>query len=110
MIELNRVEDIKKMIATEDMLLLYFGNHVWGVCVDLEPKVRKMLGEYEKISSAYIDVDKNMDLAARYSMFVIPGILFYIQGKEFIRDAGTLSVPKLKSEIDRYYHMFFDEE
>ena len=69
-----------------------------------------MLGEYEKISSAYIDVDKNMDLAARYSMFVIPGILFYIQGKEFIRDAGTVSVLRLESEIDRYYHMFFDEE
>ena len=96
-------EYIEKIIKENNIVMLYFGSESCSVCVDLKPKVEKMLKKYKKIKFVDIEVNQNLKLSRRYNIFTMPAILLYIEGKEVIREARYLSMAELESKIDRYY-------
>lgn len=104
---INR-EELLKRIEKEKMILLYFGDDTCSVCVDMKPKVINILNKYNKIDSAFIGINKNLELAREFNIFTMPAILLYIEGKEAIREARYLSVQELEKNIDRYYNLVFD--
>lgn len=100
--------ELEEIIAKETMALVYFGNLQCGVCLDLKPKVEEMLKTYPEIKSYYVSVDYQLEIAAAYSIFTIPGILVFAEGKEFLREARNISMNLIEEKIDRYYQMVFD--
>lgn len=101
-------EDILNEVNSKDMTLVYFGNESCGVCVDLKPKVEKLLEEnFPKLGSMYVDVEKSLKLAAEFQVFTIPALIVYADGKEVIKEARHMSVLELENKIDRYYKMLF---
>lgn len=100
-------EELKEIIKDNEIVLVYFGNDIWSVCVDLLPKVELVLEQYPKIKSAYVDVEKLVRLASEYSFFTVPGILVFIEGKETIRQARLVSIGDLEGQLDRYYQLLF---
>ena len=106
--KLRTKEEILKEIEDNEMTLLYFGMDTCGVCVDMQPKIEKMLEKYPKIKSFRIDADYDVKLAAEYSIFTIPVVILYAEQKEVIREARHISVFELDDKIARYYDMFFN--
>jgi len=45
------------------------------------------------------------ELAAQKNVFTVPTILFYFDGKEYIRKARFVNFDELESEIERYYRL-----
>ena len=105
---INAKELLEEKINSDNMVLVYFGNSACGVCVDLKPKVEQMLLDYPKIKSYYIDVEAFPMTAASYSIFTIPGILVFAQGREYVREARHISIGVLKNKVHRYYQMLFN--
>lgn len=66
-----------------------------------------MLEDFPKIEAGYVDLDNIPEAAGKFSVFTIPGILIYIQGKESIRKARYVSVDELAGEISRYYNLLY---
>ncbi|GAA0738061.1 hypothetical protein GCM10008906_15000 [Clostridium oceanicum] len=64
-----------------------------------------MLKKYEKIEFIKIDIDLNPKIASRYSVYTIPTILLFIEGKETIREARFISLLDLDNKINRYYNL-----
>lgn len=106
---LTSKETIKELINNNKMLLLYFSNNTCGVCHVLKPKVEKLLKNYPEIKSYQIDLEKSLEIAAEYSIFTIPAILVFIEGKEIIREARFISIQDMESKINRCYNMVFGE-
>jgi thiol-disulfide isomerase/thioredoxin len=104
----NSLEEIKKLIENNQMILLYFGGNSCSVCSAVKPKIEEILKAYPKIKGVQIDVEKSLDVSAAYNIFTIPAILVYIEGKEIIREARHISIQDLSSKIDRYYNMLFE--
>lgn len=102
-------EEFKNMIEKKSMVIVYFGSEMCGVCSALKPKIEEMLEKYPKIKSVQVDVDISPEMAAANNIFTIPGILFFIDNKEAIREARFISVPDIESKISRYYHMYFEQ-
>jgi len=105
--KIETLEQIEQQIKENDMVLFYFGMNTCGVCVDLLPKIDKMLEKYPEIKSFEIDARNDLKLAAQFDVFTAPVIVVYIDGKEGIREARLISVPDLESKIKRYYDMIF---
>lgn len=105
---IDSIELIDKAIEDNKMILIYFGNSTWGVCIDLKPKVLALLKEYPGVEFIYVDADKSQKVAAHYNIFTIPGILLYVDGKESIREARHISISDFDSKIKRYYNMLFN--
>jgi thiol-disulfide isomerase/thioredoxin len=100
-------EELKILIKENLMVSVYFGGDDCGVCTALKPKVKELLKEYDNIKSVEVDVNNNFDISAAYSIFTIPAILIFIEGKEIIREARHISVQDLNNKIERYYNMLF---
>ncbi len=105
---INSKELIEKTIDGNEMVLLYFGTNSCGVCIDMKPKVEKILKKYPKIKAFQVDVEDSIKIATSYNIFTIPAILLFIQGKETVREARHISIPDIDNKIDRYYALLFD--
>jgi len=101
----DSLELIKQTIDSNDMVLIYFGNKTCGVCTDLKPKVEKVLEEYPRIKSIYVDIEKSHNIAVSYNFFTVPAILVFVEGKVTIREARYISVPDISNRISRYYNL-----
>jgi len=99
---LNSIFEINEFISSGDMRLLYLSRPDCGVCQALIPKIKDMILGFPDLDGRYIDLDQLPEAAGNYSIFTIPGILVFIQGKETIRKARYVSVEELKTEIERY--------
>ncbi len=89
--------------------LLYFSHQNCGVCKVLRPKVEQMLEKnFPKLSFAYVDVEKSPVIAAGHSVFTVPVILVFFEGREFYRFARGISVGELQQRIERPYRLKFE--
>lgn len=108
---MNKIDtngDIEKLISENTIALIYFGSENCNVCTAMRPKIEKILKDYPKIASAEVDTEKSIQIAAEYSIFTIPVVLLYIEGKEAIREARHISIEDISNKIERYYKLIFN--
>jgi thiol-disulfide isomerase/thioredoxin len=85
------------------MAVIYFTGSVCGACETIKIKIEDILRRFTKIKSGEINVEKHLDLAAKYNIFSVPIFLLYIEGKESIRLGRNLDLLELEVNIKRYY-------
>ena len=103
---MNTIENIEKTIKENMAVMLYFSAPTCNVCHALKPKlldaIEQNFKEFEIIS---IDVSQEQDIAAHYSVFAIPTVLIFLDGREFIRKSRHMSVDEVIREIQRPYEI-----
>ena len=106
--EIRSVEDIEKLIDETPALLLYISTEGCNVCRELKPKIIKLLdGHFPEMRFQYVDIERIKDAAGKFSVFAIPAILVYFDGKEFFREGRNLGIEQLREKIGRPYSMHF---
>ncbi len=98
--------EIEASLASKSLVLLYCSQPACNVCKSLLPKVEDMMKEYPKASSLYVDLEDIQDFAGRHTVFSIPTILFFAEGKEQFRLVRTFGLNELSEKIDRIYKHF----
>ncbi len=72
-----------------------------GPCRAVSPTVEELSGEYKgKVDFVKVNVDQNNDLAQKYSIFSIPTLAIFANGKVIAQSAGATSKDKIRSYID----------
>jgi len=72
-----------------------------GPCRAVSPAVEELSGEYkDKVDFVKVDVDQNDELAQKYSVFSIPTLAIFANGKVIAQTAGAASKDKIRSYID----------
>lgn len=107
MIDVASLEELRGKIAGEPFVLAYFSRPDCGICTALKPKVSEMIGELAEATSYYVNLDAFPEAAGEYSIFTIPGILLFVDGKESIREARYVSAPELEQKMNRLYELKF---
>ncbi|WP_096233618.1 thioredoxin family protein [Thermoanaerobacterium sp. RBIITD] len=105
--KLNNIDDMKRLIKRNNMVLLYFSTVNCGICTTLLPKIDEMLLTYPNISAFHVSIDELPAASGEFSIFTVPSILVYIEGKEVIREARFISMDTLEDKIQKYYNMIF---
>ncbi|MDQ7916800.1 thioredoxin family protein [Mesonia sp. MT50] len=102
------LKKIENQIATGEASLLYFSGTHCSVCQSLRPKLEKALIEhFPQLCFLNIDAQQHPEIAASYMVFQVPTMLFFIDGKEYIRKGGNLSVPIFVEQIERLYKLYY---
>ena len=107
MIELNTLDEVKEFIKNNIIAMIYFSSEGCSVCGALLPKIQEMIIKFPEVKISKVQVDKFTEVAGQYSIFTLPAILVYIEGKEGIREARFISVEILEGSIERYYELLF---
>jgi len=106
--DLFTLDEFNSLISSSRAVALYFSTPDCNVCKVLKPKLIEMLEEeFSLINFVYVDCEKAKELAAQNSIFSVPTILFFFDGKEYIRKARFVNLDELRDEIDRIYSMMF---
>ena len=104
-------ETLNDLRRQEAALMLYFHNDVCGVCKVLWPKLEGLMKErFPRVKVIRVNASESRELAGQLQMLSIPGILLYIDGHEYYRGNGMVSLGQLEEQIARPYHLMFDEE
>jgi len=102
------LEEFKNYINDNLAVLVYISTTECNVCKALRPKVENMIQkEYPKIKFIYIESNKYPEIAAQYSVFTVPTLLVFFDGKESIRKSRYIGVQELSNNIERSYNMIF---
>jgi thioredoxin 1 len=73
-----------------------------GPCRAVSPAVEELSKEYkDKVDFVKVNVDQNNDLAQKYSVFSIPTLAIFANGKVIAQTAGAASKDSIKSYIDK---------
>jgi thiol-disulfide isomerase/thioredoxin len=106
--EVHTLESVKHTIETEEMVLLYISRPNCSVCHALLPQVEEVLKEYPGIVSVQADAAEIPELAGEYSIFTVPVLLVFIEGKEMMRKARFVPIDDLNQRLSRLMTMFED--
>jgi len=109
MIELFNMTEIQNKMNSKGFHLFYLSRPECGVCAAVKAKVNEMIKKYPLVETYYVNLNTVPEAAGQYSIFTIPAILLYADGREMIREARYLSVSSLDDQIDRYYSLAFGE-
>lgn len=107
--KINHIKDIEQSIKGNDMVFIYFSTHDCGICTSLLPKLEEMLVNYPKIKSYHISIDEIPVASGKFSVFTVPTVIVYVDGKEAIREARFITMDTLEEKVSKYYSLFFEE-
>ncbi|MDD2905572.1 MAG: thioredoxin family protein [Sulfurimonas sp.] len=103
---MQTIENIEKIIDENIAVMLYFSAPTCNVCHALKPKLLEAIdANFEKFEIISIDTSIEQETAAHFSVFTIPTVLVFLDGKEFLRKSRHMSVDEVIREIKRPYEI-----
>ena len=97
-----------EIVKSNQAVCFYLSTLECTVCKVLKPKVIEMLkDDFHKIHFCYVDLNEAKEIRGQLSVFSVPTILVYFEGKETIRVSRNVHLDELREQIDRYYKMIF---
>ena len=95
----------------EDNVLLYFWNSSCSVCGPLYIKLEELIKEsFPQLSIQKVDIVEKPELKATYGVYTSPLILLLLDGKEYLRTGGNVSIHELRQKIERLYSLKFEDQ
>ena len=100
------IEAIEQRLQSELAVALYFSAPTCNVCHALKPKLLSAFEEnFPQLQLISIDISESPEIASHFSVFTIPTLLVYLDGKEFLRKSRHMSVGEVVQEVKRPYDM-----
>ena len=101
---MQTLEEVQKIIDENMAVMLYFSAPTCNVCKALKPKLLEAIeSNFDKFEIVSIDTSIEQDIAAHYSVFAIPTVLIFLDGREFLRKSRHMSIDEVVREIERPY-------
>ena len=98
----ERFEEIQPIIEEKKINVLYFSTDTCNVCKTLRPRIAKLIEQYEKADSYYINTDHVPEAKGSFMVFSVPVIALFYEGKELKRFNRYSSVGEISGFIDRF--------
>ncbi|WP_055069878.1 thioredoxin family protein [Clostridium massiliamazoniense] len=98
-------KEIENLINNESISLIYFTGNTCMACDVIKGKLSEIIKEYPKVKMGVINGEEQVKLAADYSVFSLPLLILYVDGKESFRVGRNFSVLEFMEVLDRYYDM-----
>ncbi|PKR77262.1 thiol reductase thioredoxin [Halalkalibacillus sediminis] len=99
----NSVEEIDQWIDDKPLALLYIFGERCSVCHGLQPQVQNVIERYPKVEMKQVNVNKVPDVAGRFSIFTVPVVLLFVDGKEYVREARVVPMEPFEEKINKIY-------
>ncbi len=108
--QLNSPPAFQDHLQASPLAAVYFSGPDCGVCSVLKPKLLALFSsEFPDLSVAEVDCARQPELSASQSVFTIPTLLIYIDGREAFRFARSFSPAQVRDSLQRPYGLFTGE-
>lgn len=101
--KLQKIQEVITFINETHLAFLYVSQEDCSVCHALKPKLIELLKNYPKIDLREVEADKVKEISAEYLIFSAPTLLFFVDGKEYLREGKFVQFKKLANSIEQIY-------
>ncbi len=99
---LTTPEELDRLLQQHPGVLLYFTTPGCNVCKVLRPKLFDLFQHhYPEMVRAVVDLEQSPAFSGHYSVFAVPTVLLFLDGREFVRKSRSFSPAELVREIER---------
>lgn len=105
--QLLTIEEVDAFIAENTLSFLYISQPNCSVCHGLLPQVEQLLTKFPFIKTGHIHSNKLPAIAGHLSIFTVPVLLLFVEGKEFVREARIVHLDQLEDKIHSIYKHFY---
>jgi len=103
---MQTLDTINQTLNSNDAVMLYFSAPTCNVCHALKPKlVEAITDQFPTFVIESIDISQTPEIASHFSVFTIPTVLVFFQGREFLRKSRHMSVGEVIDSIERPYNL-----
>lgn len=104
--ELISLDQVEEFMMNNQFSFIYISRTNCSVCHALLPQLKELLSQFPRIQLGYINADHLEEVAGRFSIFTVPVLLFFIEGKEFIREARFVHLELLEEKLSKIYNSY----
>jgi thioredoxin 1 len=89
-------------LKTTQAVLLLFGGTQCGVCQAIKPKLELLMTQQNpEIVLVYVDCVNSPAVCAQHSVFSLPVVQFYIEGRLYLERGRSFSLVELSDQMER---------
>lgn len=100
-------EHLDKILSEQSWVMLYFSGENCNVCNSFKPKLRELIEQnFPEINLYDVPVEQSPELVGRFRMFSIPGLILFVEGKEYIREVRNISLHELDEKIKKFMKIY----
>lgn len=108
--EIFSTDQLNEIMISRPAIMVYFYNEQCAPCKVLRPKVHELVqDEFPKMEFILVNTVNLPEIAGKYGIFSAPTILVMFDQQEVIRESKYISMDVLRSKIQRYYSMYFED-
>ncbi len=103
---MQTIESIEQTIHENIAVMVYFSAPTCNVCHALKPKLVDAINtNFPSFEIVSVDISQTPEISSHFSVFTIPTLLVFLDGKEFLRKSRHMSVQEVVDEIRRPYEI-----
>ena len=95
------IDEVRQFIQKNELAFVYISREDCSVCHAVRPQVQSMLEDYPRIQSIQADADRIPEVAGDFTVFSVPALLLFVEGKEVIREARFVKMDDLNRQFKR---------
>lgn len=99
--EPTNMEEIDHFLEEQPLAFLYIYRDNCSVCHALMPQVKRVLEDYPEIQVRQVNADTVPEIAGRFSIFTVPVLLLFADGKEVLRKARFVQMAELENQLGK---------
>lgn len=104
---LATLDEVDSFVAENTLAFLYISQPNCSVCHGLLPQVEQLLKKFPHIQTAHVQTNELPSIAGHLSIFTVPVLLLFVEGKEYIREARIVHLDQLEEKITFIYENFY---
>lgn len=107
--KLTTIDMVTDFIQTHQLAFLYISQPNCSVCHGLLPQVQQLMVKYPEIKLGHINAKDVMEVAGHFSVFTVPVLLLFVDGKEYVREARIVHMDLFEKKIHKIYKNMISE-
>src|SRR5699024_12726293 len=105
--QLTTIDEVDSFIDQHQLSFIYISRPDCSVCHGLLPQVQSLMNKYPESQLGHVNADEVKAVAGRFSIFTVPVLLLFVEGKEYISDARIVHMGQFDEEDDKLYENVF---
>lgn len=99
--EAESVEEVRELIDNNKLVFVFLYGENCSVCHGVLPQIRPVIDSYNELMSIQADIEKLPMLSGAFTVFTVPVVLLFLEGKEELRIARFIRTEELRERIDK---------
>ena len=95
------IDQVLRYIKENKLTFVYISKENCGICHVIQPQVQEMLKEFPAIKPIQVSADDIPEVASQFTVFTVPALLLFVEGKEVIREARFVVMEELHRKFQR---------